>query len=257
MNIIIFSKDRACQLELLLRSMNLHWSEAYEHNIKILYTYSNDLFKQGYDKLTSDYDYEDVEWVKESNFKEDLIRLVEDKKYTIFFVDDQVFKEDFSLSEISVFEHREDILCVSLRLHTNLSYCYTANVPMKSIPSTVFEWSGRGGDYGYPMSLDSHIFRTKDIKPYLERLSYRNPNSLEATLAMYPMNRPRMMCFEKSKTINNVCNKVQTNNQNKHGNITAEFLNEKFLSGYTISTENIEGIKNISCHQEISIKFIK
>ena len=103
------------------------------------------------------------------------------------------------------------------------------------------------------MSLDAHFFRTKDIKPYLEKLNYNNPNSLEAILSNFPINKPYMMCFDKSKIINNPCNKVQTNNHNRHGNVDSKFLNDKFLNGYRISLKNIEGIENVSCHQELEV----
>ena len=50
-NIIGFSKDRPAQLELFIRSMKFYFREFYEYKINILYTYSDDRFKEGYDKL--------------------------------------------------------------------------------------------------------------------------------------------------------------------------------------------------------------
>jgi len=259
-NIILMSKDRPCQLELLLHSMEVHWSEAFEYKINVLYTFSNNLYKKGYDILIED--YSDVNFIKENNFKEDLLNLIENKPYTIFFVDDLVFKEDFSLNckEMKLFENQNDILCLSLRLHPNLTYCYAANIPMKKPifdKNNTWIWKNETGDFNYPMSLDSHIYKTVCIKPYLERLNYSNPNSLEGILATYPLSQPKMICFNKSKVVNNPCNKVQTNNPNRHGNIDAKYLNDKFLEGYRISLDNIDGINNISCHQEIEIKLEK
>ena len=49
-NIVIFSKDRACQLELFLRSMKNFFFEWSLCKVSILYTYSNDSFKKGYEK---------------------------------------------------------------------------------------------------------------------------------------------------------------------------------------------------------------
>lgn len=257
-NIIIFSRDRASQLELLLSSMDEHWSEAFEHNIKILYTYSNENFKKGYDILIEEYD--DVNFIKENNFKEDLLNLIENKKYTIFFVDDIIFKEDFSLDceEFKIFEEQKDILCLSLRLHPNLIYCYAAGIPMRKpiFKNNIWEWKGKDGDYGYPMSVDANVYRTSEIKEKLEILNYKNPNSLEAILAANPINLPKMICFNNSKILNNPCNKVQTNNPNRHGSVSAEYINEKFLNGFRIKN-SANGIKNISCHQEIPVTFYK
>ena len=51
LNIIVFSRDRACQLELFIRSMKFYFKEFYQYNINVLYTYSNNKFKEGYEKL--------------------------------------------------------------------------------------------------------------------------------------------------------------------------------------------------------------
>jgi hypothetical protein len=64
-------------------------------------------------------------------------------------------------------------------------------------------------------------------------------------LAGYPLNRPKIICFEESIIIKNPINKVQNFNNNIHGNITAEHLNKKFLEGYIIDLEDFKGIKNI------------
>ena len=121
----------------------------------------------------------------------------------------------------------------------------------------VFKWHGEQGDYGYPMSLDGHFFRTNEIIALSKALTYNNPNSYEAILARYPLNRLKMICFEDSIIVNNPVNKVQNYNNNVHGNVTAEFLNEKFLDGYVIDFEDFKGVKNFACHQEIEINFIK
>jgi len=48
-NAIIFSKDKACQLELLLRSIRRNTSNLFD--IKVIYEASNGVFNQGYEKL--------------------------------------------------------------------------------------------------------------------------------------------------------------------------------------------------------------
>jgi hypothetical protein len=49
---------------------------------------------------------------------------------------------------------------------------------------------------------------------------------------------------------------VQEWNNNVHGKITAEYLNEQFLFGKIIDLTPFEGFENISCHQELPINFI-
>jgi hypothetical protein len=153
----------------------------------------------------------------------------------------------------------DEILTLSLRLHPYLTYCYPARVrmsPPNFDSNLAFKWYGQQGDYGYPMSLDAHLLRTNDILPLTRAISFTNPNSYESILSGYPLNRPKMICFEDSVIVNNPINKVQNYNNNIHGDVTADFLNKKFLDDYIIDLEDFKGIKNISCHQEIEIKFI-
>jgi hypothetical protein len=74
-------------------------------------------------------------------------------------------------------------------------------------------------------------------------------------MASRPLPKPYMIFYDKSPVMNIPANKVQTFNNNVFGDISAEFLNEKFLSNQKISMYNIQGIPNISCHQEIKFAF--
>ena len=153
----------------------------------------------------------------------------------------------------------DEILTLSLRLHPYLTYCYPAKIRMNSPnfdSNLIFKWLGQSGDYGYPMSLDGHFFRTKEFTSLTKVLNFNNPNSYEGILAGYPLNRLKMICFEDSIIINNPINKVQNFNNNIHGTITAEYINEEFLNDKIISFEELKGFKNYSCHQEIDIKLI-
>jgi hypothetical protein len=265
LNIIVFSRDRACQLELFLRSMKFYFKEFNDYKINILYTYSNDKFKEGYEKLFKIHNDKNINYIKEvKNFKDHVLLLLDlSNPYTIFFVDDIVFKNEFSITskQFKLFTLNDEILTLSLRLHPYLTYCYPANIRMKSPnfdSNFLFKWYGEPfGDYGYPMSLDGHFFRTLEIQMLSKMLNYNNPNSYESVLAGSPLNRPKMICFEESIIVNNPMNKVQKFNNNVHGKITADYLNENFLDDYVIDLENFKGLKNISCHQEIEIRLEK
>jgi hypothetical protein len=183
----------------------------------------------------------------------------QERKLSVFFVDDNVFKEPFSLEddEFKIFLKRSDILTLSLRLHPRLDYCYPAKLKqsISSNKSGVFNWTQGIGDFGYPMSLDGHFFRTEHILYYLYNLRYNSPNDLESQMAMRPVPILYMICYDKSKIMNLPLNKVQNFNNNIHGHITAEFLNDNFLDDKIISLNNIREFENHSCHQEIDIFF--
>jgi hypothetical protein len=102
---IIFSKNRACQLELLLRTLNLQ--------SKVIYTYDEE-FKSGYDKLILM--YPNVEFILQTNFKQQVIENL--GKYTLFLVDDDIMIESFdeNCREFQEFKNDQNIICLSLRL---------------------------------------------------------------------------------------------------------------------------------------------
>jgi hypothetical protein len=265
MNIIVFSKDRAAQCDLFLKSMDRFFEEFNYMKINVLYTYSNKEFEMGYEKLqTYWFQYHNVNFIKEQNFKTDVLNLVDEKiSQTVFFVDDIVWKETFSIrsNEMEIFEKEPLIACLSLRLHPKLTFCYPANInqrPPQFETNLTWFWQNERGDYGYPMSLDGHIFRTAQIYPLLYRLKYKNPNNLEGLLAMFPLvNCPKMICFEKSRIFNNPINKVQTNNPNRHGHITSQHLNEEFLTGRRLAYDPYIGLENKACHEEKTIQWIE
>lgn len=258
MNIIVFSKNRAAQLELFIRSFKKYVVNPEKYTIKIIYLFTDQQYELGYDKLIQ-MKYSNVQYIREINFKQDIISCIElNKRYLTFFVDDNVFKNsiDFYDNQMHIFDMDREILCRSLRLHPNLTYCYPEAKPMRKpnfLKDNVFYWKGMDGDYGYPMSTDGHIFRTTEIYPYITRLHYINPNTFEGIMAAQPMNLPKMICYDNSVIVNNPCNKVQIVNNNIHGKIDIKILNNNFLSGQLISLNNIDGIENISCHQELEI----
>jgi hypothetical protein len=180
----------------------------------------------------------------------------------MFGVDDDIFKEEFSFSCPEVEALRDgNVSCVSLRMHPKISYCYTEDRPTPPpifINTKPYTWVWRGllGDWAYPMSIDFTIFRTGDIIDKCNRIPYSNPNTFEGWLAAGSILNPMMVCFKKSKIFNIPINKVQTVNGNRFGGISAEYLNTKFLEGYSIDLEPLKGFDNISTHQEIELKWI-
>jgi hypothetical protein len=262
-NIVVFSKDRAMQLELFLRSFNNYVKDAERYVIRVLYMASTSEFAQGYEKLCA-MPSNNVYFYHESDFKIDVLNLVDVKNpYTVFFVDDDFFKNSFDFfdAQMDIFDWDQRIACRSLRLDRDMRYCYTTQKPMLEpifYANNVFNWQISQEDFGYPMSLDGHIFRTAEILPILLELDYQNPNTLEGQL-VHKRNKlgELMICYDNSIIMNNPINKVQTVNNNLHGNIGAKELNDKFLEGYVIDMAGFGGFKNMSAHQELPLDFIK
>ena len=77
MNVIIFSKDRAAQLDLLLRSIEKNFAKPYYQNVTVIFRASNQSFVDGYKKLIKKWGRKDkatgyVSWINEeqTSFKE-------------------------------------------------------------------------------------------------------------------------------------------------------------------------------------------
>jgi hypothetical protein len=270
-NIVIFSKNRACQLELLLRSIKEKFVKWNENRISILYKSTTEEFDAGYSLLMKL--HPEFNFIREHNFKNDLIQLVtRADEYTMFLVDDNVFIRRFGLEEtpIKTFMYHEDILTVSLRMAPYISKCYTQKRDVKIPKLHNFLWNwidaanndlfhGYPSDWGYPMSVDGHLFRTFDIISTIENAPYKAPNTFESYLAANsPRNRKSMLCFEKAKILNIPANKVQEENGNHAGVtclLTAEEINSKFLKGAIIDTNGIYDLMTPSPHFEMNLNF--
>jgi len=173
--------------------------------------------------------------------------------FSYWVVHDNIFVRDFNFFDWQqeLFESDKDILCRSLRLNWYLDFCYPAQQYITKFPEIDslgrYEWCGLDPDYGYPMSVDGHIYRTKEILPLIKKLNYRNPNSFEGQLALHSLSHPKIICYQDSKIINLAINRVQTNNFNHSGDIDPRLLNEKFLAGERIRNRNF-CTNNKACH---------
>lgn len=261
-NITVFSKNRPAQLDLFLESMQSSWN--HQNIVNVIYKSTTPKFEQGYE-LVKCY-HPSINFIPEVNFKDDVLStILIDNEYSVFFVDDDVWINDFELdSRFNTFTQNTDILCLSLRLCPRLTNCYPVGNLKQLLPPInitkdeliTWGWKNTSFDWGYPMSLDGHIFRTKQILPLLKHLHYNNPNSLESNLAGYPINKPLMACYRESAIFNNPCNKVQTWNNNLSGSVNIEEINELFLSGKRLDKNAYFKFKNNGCHQEVELKFV-
>lgn len=259
--VIVFSKDRACQLDGLLRSLQRF--VAIPHRVTVLYTASDPAYQRGYDLLI-DWN-QSVRWVRERDFKTDLLRLVGDvqesgTKQVMFLVDDIVFTRRFTGEGIVDELDNDDVLAISLRLGESIRYCHPRSAPTR--PPEFLEghrWAWRsapGGYWDYPMSVDGNIYRVDDIAKTLAGIDFSNPNTLEAAMAGKPIDRPHLVCDEQPYLVNLALNLVQNVFANPHGDISAEDLNRCFLSGFVIDIEQFEGREFEACHIEPKLSLV-
>ncbi|HEX6743691.1 MAG TPA: glycosyltransferase [Solirubrobacteraceae bacterium] len=256
-DLVAFSKDRPAQLDLLLRSISRFAPAGVQ--TAVVFTASEHLHDRGYAVAREAHPW--VRWVDEGEaggFKAATLSLVADAGERIgFLVDDIVFTHplDVDAAPLAALDADPEVLCCSLRLDPGKTYCYALDRPMTPPPATTWHWMGMEGDWGYPMSLDGHIFRTAQIAALLERLQYRNPNELEAALADAPIALPKATCFDVARIVNVPDNRVQETAPNRHGGGSAARFTPALLAGRRLDLEPFVGLAVRSVHHEMPLRF--
>jgi hypothetical protein len=275
-NVIIFSKDRAAQLDALLRSISEQVRGWEERSLwSVIFATSTPEFARGYEIIRAEHRSDALEFVKEKtrggNFKSIVIETMQGQHqkngapWCMFLVDDMIFKTVWPLDggkPMRRLKQNPRILCLSLRMCPRYDYSYFKNRPMKRPFMARFgcwNWRKASGDWGFPMSVDGHIFRYSDIFPLVQGIEFTSPNTFEVGLARNRIKaRPLMTCYTESVVVNLPVNRVQDDyEKNRAGveyGISTEELNVLFLAGKRVSLEPIYALKNNrGCHHELPL----
>ena len=123
--IVIFSKDRPAQLELLLRSLHVAWQDPKSAKVSVLYR-STAMYQAAYQDLARQFSrWHFVDESVSGSFKAGLLKVLEPATPVfIFLVDDQVFLRPFKLGPIVQRFAQMGQACatISLRLHPGVDY---------------------------------------------------------------------------------------------------------------------------------------
>ena len=271
--VIVFSKNRAMQLSLCLETFFKN-VDGGDFDVKCLYKV-DEKHRKSYELLDFQYS-ESVEFIEETNFRENLLEAIDGYYKTMFVVDDCIFTSKFNLQQASdIMDYYPKILGVSFRLGINTKYCYSLSQP-QSIPAFIqryvgkyqdflgYEWPSANGDFQYALELSSSMYRTSNIKHIFDRVDFPNPNMCEwvlyCNLGIFVNALPILICYENSVAFCNPVNRVQNVNNNKAGNdyyYDADELLINFENGYRIDNKKFEGFISNSCHQEVILDFVK
>lgn len=249
MTTIVFSKDRAMQLHAFLRSYRDHVTPVT--SIDVLYQATSTRHEQAYAAVFKEMPFA---WpVPQSSFRYDVLDLLPPSGNVVFFVDDQIFVRPWSVQE----RHG-----LSLRLAPHLSRCYPLNIE-QAVPSfeheddlLLWRWSDGQHDWGYPLSLDGHVFDLAEVRPWIASLHFDSPNMLEAALQQFTSKfaTRRGACYSKSTVVNTPWNRVQTDYENRNAaSVTVEEMLAFWEDGKKIDTHALYGVLNESAHQEFPL----
>lgn len=269
-NAIVFSSDKASQLKLFLDSVNKNASEIFKLNVIINYT-DND-YKKAYDIVICDSQYNHVNFIySEDDFKGYVLDFMNyNSEYTCFFLDDDVIYKEISLEDITnPIKADDDVVCFSLRLGKNTTKCYTLgaenvmNYMIKSGDTMKWDWTLHYLDFGYPFSMNGHIFRKSDIYKLVRKSKFSNVEELEMALYEYTDVFPRnmMVSYTESRLVNIPCGRVQMSLDDEmtialkesESRIRRKSMNNLFLNGSFINLESIDFSNIEGCHQKVDL----
>ena len=259
---VVFSMDRALQLDGLLRSFFLN--KKGDSDIKVIYRTSNDDHKKSYQEVEARFK-DKVEFFEETgSFKSTLVNvLFQLKSGKLFFlVDDIIFTENFDCDFLSTIDTSKYIF--SLRMGNHLNYSYVVDKAQK-LPQFIdkddeflfWDWSDSEHDWAYPLSVDGHLFRVEELRVLAVYFDYKGPNSFESILQKEKefFSMRLGMSYKKARILNNPCNKVQTEVKNLYGDMHQDDLLKIWDSGQEINVEVLQGYINKSVHEDVAFEY--
>lgn len=215
-DVLVFSKDRPAQLDLLLRSIDTHAPDLYS-TITVLYTASSADFYRGYSICFAE--HANVRFELQSDFERDVkFWLSRTNDAVSFLVDDDVFYADFSNKLFG--PGLDDGLPRD-----------AATVVRTGRPLSL-----RGGDYDYPFSVDGNIYTRDTVRDHVALYSFRDPTELEAN----GHDLREALLFSEVLPVDPPClvgvpaNRVSQRSGMPHMGIDPRMLNEAFLRGERI-----------------------
>ena len=268
LEVLIFSKNRAMQVDLLLRTIQDNWPELLT-NLSILYTYTNDSFRQGYKKLRQK--YPKINFILQDNFQSDTLIYLNQSPQPLFMFlnDDDVVLKKPSPTLFELFD--AETISIPLRMARNMTKfwgerntpdnCVTSPYPDMLIDNgeiLKWNWTTTTKHWAYVMAVCSTIYRTEALKHLLPKLKFNTPSPLEAEMMNNgcDITKPFAICDVNCciPTIpNNSINNWTMSSENPI--FQMEHLNALFLQGKQISTTNIYAESIWTSHQLIDFHF--
>jgi hypothetical protein len=268
-NTVIFSFNRAMQLELLLQSIK-RFDKLVLLDVSVFYAASSEEFEHGYAELKRT--YPQFKWVKEgmkktfvwpllstywhnyywwiksaknrrsSSFKTQLLEIIEsvDDDYLMFLTDDSMFYQDISIPAKTL-ENIDEVPSAS-----SFSFRHGSNLEGGNffVENNTLKWNvyspQKGDEWRYPFSVDGHIYQKEFLLKKLKIIHFNNPNSLEGHVACYSKEKKlfsTVYAGVKSSLVGFELNRVQQICNNNNLSIHPSYLNALFSKGFRLRIE--------------------
>ncbi len=286
MKVFIPSRDRASQLDCLIRSMEQNLPNI-DFDIHITYKTTSDSFYQGYRKLKQAKFKNNVEFHYETDFSCDFFNYLRDNKeeFVMLLTDDCVFYRKYPKKEADLLCcFTDNIYCWSSRLGLNTTtQWYMTGEQQEELENSggydycgldcngktaIIQWNWKirpaFQNYGYFVSWDGVCYRGSDLLELARKIDFYNPRTFEDRLTKDQSIRNgiarKYMCSpEESILFVNTINCVQEEGPpaGSKYQISVEELNEKYLRGEIIDMKSFDGLSLSGSHDEIPLLFKK
>lgn len=267
-NLIVWSKDRACQLDCLLRSLPIN----FFNKVYVIYKTSDDNFQKGYEKLSARFQH--VIFIKEVSLHDQTMEVIGEclsstSKIALSTDDTVFFKNPPMTPEEVVKSMGPQTVTFSFRygFNTIVQDChidsYQPSLNIYQDCGDYISWNSEYyhplTNYGYPFGLDMHVYDAQMLYNLANQIDFKNTNQLESGLFHLRVHAPKIInSFKHSVAVNIPCNNMSgiTRSGEKYP-FTIEELNKAYLDDYIINLDDIKGARIIGSHQEIDWTLIK
>lgn len=256
LDLLVWSKDRGCQLSCLLDSLKLNSNSLFKTTV--IYTWSNEEFKKGYYK-TIDL-HNEVRFILENGFRNTTLKILEEMSDLVCcMVDDDVFYRRTELTEPiirDILNHVPDSV-FSFRLGTNITV--GDNFTNQPVQQPNFQGMALDGKdiallwknenyhspFHYSVSLDGVVFRKDWLLKRCQEIEFNTPNFLEGRLQKFNNEISHIISPVNSHLFSIPCNRVQAEFENRTTNqFTSEELNNLWLSDSILKLDIDENLIN-------------
>ena len=257
-DVVVFTKKRPAQYDLLMRSIIVHWGGVAGHILSI--------YKKTTDKVDELYQAacgSEFLIEEKKSFSEMLIyalRVLPSDK-VVMLADDNVVLRCPTQYEI---EQAKKYECFSLRLHPMIDYCQPASkkitVPkLKNHPHHI-SWDVRETEknlcWGYKNPIEN-VHDRKGLLKLCQRIGFMHSGDLECAMGQLYQTENTMASFLTPCLVNIPMNTILPTSNPSSG-ATVDDLIKKYDDGYRISYHDIvSGLAQNACHVEKEPKWVK
>ena len=270
---IIFSKDRAMQTDLLLRSMQKNCGDLFSEII-VYYTSSEEEYQAGYNKLASS--RPEVRFVKEVSFRDDVLALIAGMKneFVCALSDDCIVFRDVThkINKITnLLNSLEYVYSFIFGLGRECVYSGTLRKFFVQPPFVehdeliLWRWKEADlGEFSCPYMLAGNIYRKHQYLYHLQQVSFSNPSYMEEGLQITWQNHRKgemldfCASFPEQILVHSHNNRVQHIYCNPAGiefGHEPRFLNTMYLTGHVVDLDNLAFVGINGLHKEINLTF--